>query len=302
MGRNKHNALATVAVGRSVKERHQRSVRDKITVPRNLAVLPEKNIKSKHQSYFQFFENKDRKDKKLEFQVLSYFTTLPTLDSNVRLTPRRSPPTQIPPQDSSSCPAEIPSLQRHAKSCHESKKLWSSSYRYVGPSHATCFDRGHAFLTTESRYQGAKDAHNHDDDNIKKLALHVHRMGHHIRRTIVEQAKVLVGKEIARTASDNWQLPETQEEINAQAEAALRDLFPRIPNFDKQMIIEHSFRKVGIEFFPSRWYGSLGTRIDNLRNSGRGVWETKGWHLGSTSVPARAARCVGTYSTYSYTV
>lgn len=72
MGRNKHNALATVAVGRSVKERHQRSVRDKITVPRNLAVLPEKNIKSKHQSYFQFFENKDRKDKKLEFQVLLF--------------------------------------------------------------------------------------------------------------------------------------------------------------------------------------------------------------------------------------
>lgn len=73
-------------------------------------------------------------------------------------------------------------------------------------------------------------------------------MGHHIRRTIVEQAKALVGKEIARAASDNWQLPETQEEINAQAEAALRDLFPRIPNFDKQMIIEHSFKKVGFEF------------------------------------------------------
>lgn len=73
MGRNKHNALAAVAVGRSVKERHQRSARDSFTVPRNLAVLPEKNIKSKHQSYFQFFENKDRKDKKLEFQVPTCF-------------------------------------------------------------------------------------------------------------------------------------------------------------------------------------------------------------------------------------
>lgn len=61
----------------------------------------------------------------------------------------------------------------------------------------------------------------------------------------MEQAKAEVGKEIASLATDNWQLPDTQEEINAQAEAALRDLFPRIPNFDKQMIIEHSFRKVG---------------------------------------------------------
>lgn len=81
-----------------------------------------------------------------------------------------------------------------------------------------------------------------------KLALHVHRMGHHVRQTIVEQAKELVGKGISRAANDNWQLPETQEEINAQAEAALRDLFPRIPNFDKQMIIEHAFKKVGSKF------------------------------------------------------
>lgn len=70
MGRNKkNNGLAAVAVGRSVKEKHQRAARDTLAVPRGLVVLPEKNIKSKHQSYFQFFENKDRKDKKLEFQV-----------------------------------------------------------------------------------------------------------------------------------------------------------------------------------------------------------------------------------------
>lgn len=242
MGRNKHNALATAAAGRSVKERHQRSARDNIIVPRNLAALPEKNIKSKHQSYFQFFENKDRKDKKLEFQVSKHVPPSP-LGPNVHLTHCRLPPIQTPLLVSSSCPAEILSSPRHAKSCHESKMLWSSLYRYVWLSNATYADRT-ILLTTYSHYQGAKDAHNHDDDNIKKLALHVHRMGHHIRQTIVEQAKALVGKEIARTASDNWQLPETQEEINAQAEAALRDLFPRIPNFDKQMIIEHSFKKV----------------------------------------------------------
>lgn len=70
MGRNKSNtALVTAAAGRSAKERHQKAARENVTVPRNLVVLPEKNIKSKHQSYFQFFENKDRKEKKLEFQV-----------------------------------------------------------------------------------------------------------------------------------------------------------------------------------------------------------------------------------------
>lgn len=69
MGRNTRNALAAAAAGRSVKERHQRAARDNITVPRHLVVLPEKNIQSKHKSYFEFFENKDKRDKKLEFQV-----------------------------------------------------------------------------------------------------------------------------------------------------------------------------------------------------------------------------------------
>jgi len=39
-------------------------------------------------------------------------------------------------------------------------------------------------------------------------------------------------------------IPERQEDINAQADAAIRDLFPRIPNTDRQMIIEHAFNKV----------------------------------------------------------
>jgi hypothetical protein len=40
-------------------------------------------------------------------------------------------------------------------------------------------------------------------------------------------------------------IPERQEDINKQADAAIRDLFPRIPNTDRQMIIEHAFNKVG---------------------------------------------------------
>lgn len=50
--------------------------RDNITVPRHLVVLPEKNIQSKHKSYFEFFENKDKRDKKLEFQVFKAVSSL----------------------------------------------------------------------------------------------------------------------------------------------------------------------------------------------------------------------------------
>jgi hypothetical protein len=39
-------------------------------------------------------------------------------------------------------------------------------------------------------------------------------------------------------------IPESQEEINKQADAAIRDLFPRVPNTDRIQIIEHAFKKV----------------------------------------------------------
>lgn len=77
----------------------------------------------------------------------------------------------------------------------------------------------------------------------------MNRVGHHIRSGIVEEAR--------REVSDNGDssdgqlplgapepIPESQEEINAQADLAIRDLFPRIPNTDRQTIIEHSFKKV----------------------------------------------------------
>lgn len=39
-------------------------------------------------------------------------------------------------------------------------------------------------------------------------------------------------------------IPQSQEEINKQADGAIRDLFPRIPNTDRQMVIDHAFQKV----------------------------------------------------------
>ncbi len=85
-----------------------------------------------------------------------------------------------------------------------------------------------------------------------QLSAHVNRIGHHIRETIVEQARASIGESDESSPSCLFRhfpgqpepIPDTQQEINEQADAAIRDLFPRIPNTDRQMIIERSFKKV----------------------------------------------------------
>ena len=83
----------------------------------------------------------------------------------------------------------------------------------------------------------------------KKLSLHLNRVGHHFRQTIVDQARASLGDDQLVGGGPEPGLPEPipekQEDINKQADAAIRDLFPRIPNTDRQMIIEHAFNKVG---------------------------------------------------------
>jgi hypothetical protein len=70
----------------------------------------------------------------------------------------------------------------------------------------------------------------------------------------VEQARATLGDDQLEAVGGQPGLPEPiperQEEINKQADAAIRDLFPRIPNTDRQMIIEHAFNKVSAQ--PSR--------------------------------------------------
>lgn len=39
-------------------------------------------------------------------------------------------------------------------------------------------------------------------------------------------------------------IPKSQREYSTQVDAAIRDLFPRIPNTDRQMIVEHAFNLV----------------------------------------------------------
>ncbi|KID97972.1 hypothetical protein MAJ_06049, partial [Metarhizium majus ARSEF 297] len=82
------------------------------------------------------------------------------------------------------------------------------------------------------------------------LSQQVNRLGHHVRQTIVEEAKATIAdlpESGAATPDGNPEpIPEIQAEYHAQADAALRDLFPRIPNTDREIIIQHAFTRVSI--------------------------------------------------------
>ena len=76
----------------------------------------------------------------------------------------------------------------------------------------------------------------------------MYRIGYHFRETIVDEAIEALGETAMSykvyNPKDIEPIPQTQVEINAQADAAIRDLFPRIPNTDRQMVIDHAFKKV----------------------------------------------------------
>lgn len=81
------------------------------------------------------------------------------------------------------------------------------------------------------------------------ISRQVHRLGYFFREAIVEKAREVVGGAyISLDIVDDSPepIPDKQEDINKQADAAIRDLFPRIPNTDRVMIIEHAFNKVSI--------------------------------------------------------
>lgn len=64
---------------------------------------------------------------------------------------------------------------------------------------------------------------------------------------IVEEAREIIGETVISKPNTRpgfiEPIPESQDEINRQADGAIRDLFPRIPNTDRTMIIEHAFKK-----------------------------------------------------------
>ncbi|GAB1313289.1 hypothetical protein MFIFM68171_03499 [Madurella fahalii] len=200
MGREKKNAPGAAAGGHA-KERHKRDRKGNLIdwtapLPAGLVARPDRpRVSSKHKSWFEFIENKDKK-KKLEFE----FTE-----------------TREPPPGFEFVPIGNPAL---TTACKELSREQGAMI----------------FIVTSSQGYFSKS-----------LSLHLNRAGHHIRQTIVEQARASLGDHqdaaVARAPGQPEPIPERQEDIDRQADAAIRDLFPRIPNTDRQMIIEHAFNK-----------------------------------------------------------
>ncbi|KAK5997804.1 hypothetical protein PT974_00166 [Cladobotryum mycophilum] len=196
MGRPRRNLPSVVASG--PKERHKKAQRSQYDrqapVPPGFVAKPPMP-KSKHHSYFEFVENKDKK-KKLEFEI----TTKKT-----------------PPPGFEFVPIGNPQLTTACKELSRTKDAM-------------------IFIVSNSK---EKDA--------TQLAYQVHRIGHHIRQAIVEEAKAniknLPHHVVSTLDGEPEPIPTSQELYHAQADAAIRDLFPRIPNTDRQMIIEHAFTR-----------------------------------------------------------
>ncbi|CAK7203362.1 hypothetical protein SEUCBS139899_006095 [Sporothrix eucalyptigena] len=152
-------------------------------------------MKSKHHSYYEIVENKDKKKKKLEFENTS----------------RRTPPPGF-----EFVPVGNPELTTACKEL--------------------------------SREQDAMIFVVSNNSEAGSLSQHMNRIGYHIREAIVQQARREVS-DTGDSSDDQVQpgvpepIPDSQDEINAQADLAIRDLFPRIPNTDRVAIIEHAFRK-----------------------------------------------------------
>jgi hypothetical protein len=84
----------------------------------------------------------------------------------------------------------------------------------------------------------------------------MNRLGYHFRRSIVEAARKVLNERghheqaaYVHKPGKPEPIPNSQREIDLEADAVLRDLFPRIPNTDRQEIIDHAFKKVCTEPF-----------------------------------------------------
>ncbi|KAG5922191.1 hypothetical protein E4U42_005574 [Claviceps africana] len=219
MGREKRKLMVPAGAG-GAKERHKRAQRAQFDpsapVPEGLVAKPSVP-KSKHHTYFEFVENKEKK-KKLEVQVTRAKT---------------------PPPGFEFVPIGNPVLTSACKELSREK----DAMIFIVSSVAT-----------------------------NSLSQQVNRLGHHVRQTIVEEAREsmahLPQSGAATPDGKPEPIPESQAEYHLQADAALRDLFPRIPNTDRQIIIEHAFTRVSV---PHHGYSlcSLTNRFISQRTNGK---------------------------------
>lgn len=241
MGNNKRKPPAAVAGG--PKERHKRAQRHangslSPQPPPGLdAKRPLPKPRDKHYSYFEFVENKDKK-KKLECavsqrQVLAPWHTLLTSSQNIA--------TSIPPQGYSFIPLGHPELTKLCKelSREQGVKIYIVSVGDLDDRK----DRVHV--------KAKKKKQNCNPTGAQSFANQMSRMGFHFSSSIVDKARETLSLDarsypISGPSRRPEPIPASQEEYHAQVDAVLRDLFPRIPHTDRQIIIDHAFTRVSV--------------------------------------------------------
>ncbi|KYK61749.1 hypothetical protein DCS_02892 [Drechmeria coniospora] len=146
---------------------------------------------------------------------------------------------------------------------NKDKKIKLNTFSKIPPRGYDFVAAGHPSLTSTckemSRESGAKMfiVANTNELDPHSFANQVNRVGYHFDSRIVERAKAIhMDSPIHLPVDPNARpepIPYSQREYHAQADAVLRDLFPRIPHTDRQMIIDHSFTRVrphGINIKP----------------------------------------------------
>ncbi|KAJ6439504.1 mfs monocarboxylate transporter protein [Purpureocillium lavendulum] len=219
MGTNKRKPPATVAGG--PKERHKRAQRhgNGSLSPQPASGLgakrPLPKPKDKHHSYLEFVENKDRK-KKLDFTNIF---------------------TRNPPEGYVFIPVGNPALTNFCKelSREQGVKVYFVSVREP--------HRGKGKASPEA-YQ----TQNCGASGTQTFANQMSRMGFHFLSSIVDKARECLSLDpiadfVPGPSQAPEPIPESQTEYHAQVDGVLRDLFPRIPNTDRQIIIDHAFTR-----------------------------------------------------------
>lgn len=168
-------------------------------------------VKSKHRSYFELVENKDKK-KKLECQ---------------------STCTTIPPPGFEYVPMGNPELTSLCKELSRERGLLI----YVVSVRNDKTDRRLTRLTHSEQSTTQRFS----------LAAHMTRCGYHFEIAIVKEARrnIIHDPDLESSVphGDPEPIPASQELYHAQVDAAMRDLFPRIPHTDRHIIIGRAFTR-----------------------------------------------------------
>ncbi|KAK4656099.1 hypothetical protein QC762_308320 [Podospora pseudocomata] len=226
MGRDKKKkgAVATAPTGTHAKSRHKKDRKGNpvdwaAPLPPGLVAIPDKpQLSKKYKTWYEAVENKNKK-KRLEFEVTGSRGSLARSLSRIVLDTNQEQFTQNrqPPPGMEFVPIGNPALTTLCKELSRERD---------------------AMIFIVTSMNGVFSA---------ALSFHLNRVGHHFRESIVEEARKTLGDDQLVGTSTQLGLPEPiperQEDITKQADAAIRDLFPRIPHTDRQMILDHAFNK-----------------------------------------------------------